>query len=85
MSVRKIARFEQGILQPTAAQLTAVATACQLPIAFFTTDFKALDDPLAVLSARVDEVTAQLKSLKALVVATSQPSSARSDSDTSLR
>jgi len=67
MTVRKLARFEQGSAQPSGEQLVAVAEACRLPPAFFTTDFRALNDPLATLSARVDEVAAQMKLLEALV------------------
>jgi hypothetical protein len=71
ITVRKIARFEQGQAQPTTDQVELVARACSLPTGFFTTDFEALNDPIATLSARVDEVTAQLRSLKALVVESS--------------
>lgn len=78
LTVRKIARFEQGLAQPSVEQVAAVAAACRLPAAFFTTDFEALNDPLAALSARVDEVTAQLRLLKALVVESAQNSRSRS-------
>lgn len=72
ITARKLARFELGSARPTDTQIDKLAEACHLPRAFFTVDFKALDDPLAALSARVDEVTAQLASLKALVVESSR-------------
>jgi transcriptional regulator with XRE-family HTH domain len=69
INVRTLMRLEHGDTRPSADQLQKLAAACSLPTGFFTADFKALEDPLSALSARIQEVADQVSRLEATIIA----------------
>jgi transcriptional regulator with XRE-family HTH domain len=60
-----VRKLETGERTPTPEQLSAIASACDIPPEFFAIDFRALADPVASQAAQLAEISDRLARIEA--------------------